>query len=195
MLSVKQKILRFAYPVLEFFGKHLKMKAGYATNKNNIVPNTAWPLATITLNNGSAISIEAVANKKVLIVNTASNCGYTQQYDGLEKLYQLKKDKLIIIGFPCNDFKEQEQDNDEKIAEFCKINFGVSFPLSKKVSVVNNQQQHQLYNWLSNPEKNGWCNLTPEWNFSKYLIDENGKLLAYFGPGITPEDSKLVDLL
>ncbi|MGG9971080.1 glutathione peroxidase [Ferruginibacter sp. SUN002] len=132
-------------------------------------------------------------NKKVLIVNTASNCAYTNQYSDLEKLYQLHKDKLVVLAFPANDFKEEEKGSDEEIAGFCKINFGISFPIMQKSVVVKKSNQHEVYQWLTNTEKNGWNKQRPTWNFAKYLINENGILTHYFEPSVSPLSEEVLN--
>ena len=100
--------------------------------------------------------------------------------------------KLVIIGFPANDFKEQEKSSDEEIEQFCKLNFGVSFPLMKKSSVKKNDLQNEVFRWLSDPARNGWNRRGPVWNFSKYLVNEEGKLINYFGPAISPMDKTVM---
>jgi len=93
---------------------------------------------------------------------------------------------LVIIGFPANDFKEQEKGDDEEIAAFCKINYGVTFPLAKKSSVISGPSQNIIFHWLSHAKENGWLNRQPTWNFSKYLVNEEGVLTHYFDPGVSP---------
>ncbi len=122
----------------------------------------------------------------MLLINTASDCGYTGQYKELEKLYQQYKQRLMIIGFPANDFKEQEKGSDEEIAEFCRINYSVTFPLMKKSTVVKSPEQNPVFQWLTDKNKNGWNNQPPTWNFSKYLVNEEGILTSYFDPSISP---------
>ncbi len=135
--------------------------------------------------NGSEIDFAAFKGKKILIVNTASHCGYTKQYDGLEKLYQKYKDRLIVIGFPCNDFLFQEPGNAEEIASFCKLNYGVTFPLAKKIT-VKGRKTAPLYIWLMNKKYNHLKDSKIKWNFQKYLINENGALTDVFDPDIEP---------
>jgi len=130
-----------------------------------------------------------------LLVNTASDCGYTNQYDDLQKLYEENKDKLVIIGFPANDFKEQEKGSDEEIAQFCKLNFGVSFPLMKKSTVIKSPQQNTIFQWLTDSTKNGWNNKPPRWNFTKYLVNEEGMLTDYFGSSIPPMSKDVIDAI
>lgn len=121
-----------------------------------------------------------------MIVNTASNCGYTNQYAELQKLSERFNEDLIVIAFPANDFKEQEKGTDEEIAQFCQVNYGISFPLAKKSKVVKGNGQNKVFQWLTHKELNGWNDKEPSWNFSKYLIDEDGNLSHYFDPAISP---------
>lgn len=154
-------------------------------NRNNVRPLRSFYSLSARLNNNTELNFDSLKGKKVLLVNTASDCGYTNQYEDLQKLFQTTKDKLIVIGFPANDFKEQEKGNDEEIAQFCKINFGVTFPLAKKSS-VKGENQNEIFKWLSDKNKNGWNNKQPSWNFSKYLVNEQGLLTHYFDPAISP---------
>jgi glutathione peroxidase len=121
-----------------------------------------------------------------LLVNTASDCGYTNQYDDLQKLYKEHHDKLTVIAFPANDFQQQEKGRDEEIGNFCKMNFGVTFPIALNSSVVKGNEQQKIFQWLTDKTKNGWNNKPPSWNFSKYLINEEGILTNYFDPAISP---------
>ncbi len=130
-----------------------------------------------------------------MLVNTASDCGYTGQYDDLQKLSEKYKDRLVVIGFPANDFKEQEKGTDEEIAAFCKINFGVSFPLMKKSSVKKGPEQNPVFQWLTDPAKNGWSKQPPSWNFCKYLVDEEGRLTHYFASTIEPLSTHITSAL
>ena len=124
-------------------------------------------------------------------MNTASDCGYTAQYDDLQKMYMENKDKLIILGFPSNDFGNQEKGNDEEIAQFCKINFGITFPLMKKTVVKKTSAQNSVFRWLTDKKENGWNDHQPDWNFSKYFVNEEGILTHYFGPSISPQEAGL----
>ena len=141
------------------------------------------------------MNFEKFRGKKVLLVNTASDCGYTGQYDELEKLYKQFQNKLVILGFPANDFKEQEKGTDEEIAQFCKINYGVTFPLIKKSSVIRGTEQNEVFQWLSDKSKNGWNDQQPTWNFAKYLVNENGVLTNYFAPSLSPLDETIVNAI
>jgi glutathione peroxidase len=176
---------RFIYRLLMKFSKK---KTGVSMLINTAQLKPAIPFYTLhaVKNNGQDFSFETLKGKKVLLVNTASACGYTPQYEELEKLYEGHKEHLAIIAFPANDFGAQEQGSDEQIAQFCKINFGVTFPLMKKSGVIKNGEQNPVFEWLTNKAKNGWNEQQPTWNFCKYLIDEQGTLQAFFGQGVSP---------
>jgi glutathione peroxidase len=143
---------------------------------------------------GGTIDFSAFKGKKILIVNTASKCGYTPQYDGLEKLYKENQEKLVIIGFPANNFGKQEPGTNEEIGEFCKKNYGVTFPMAAKVDVVGDEM-HPLFKWLTTKEENGVLDSKVEWNFSKFLIDEEGKLVTMFPSKVTPESEEIAKYL
>lgn len=139
---------------------------------------------------GGTINFKKYKGKKILVVNTASKCGYTPQYEGLEKLYKEHKDKLVVVGFPANNFGGQEPGSDEEIKEFCKVRFGVTFPLASKVEVVGDNT-HPLFKWLTTKEQNGVLDAKVKWNFTKFLLDENGKLLASFDSKVTPQSEEI----
>lgn len=143
---------------------------------------------------GGVIDFSQFKGKKILIVNTASMCGYTPQYEGLEKLYEQHKDNLVIVGFPSDNFGGQEYQNDSEIKSFCQKNFGVTFPLTTRVD-VKGEGATPIFKYLSNKEENGVLDATISWNFNKFLIDENGKLIAYFDSKVTPESPELLKYL
>lgn len=128
---------------------------------------------------GDTIHMKSFEGKYVLCVNVASRCGFTPQYKSLQKLYEQYHDKLVIIGFPCNKFLNQEPGTAEDIASFCEKNYGVTFPLSEKID-VKGTDQHPIYAWLTNKEYNGVDNASVSWNFNKFLISPEGKWLAHF---------------
>ncbi len=132
--------------------------------------------------------------KKILLVNTASECGFTPQYEDLQKLAAAYPEKLVVIGFPANDFGGQEPGSNTEITSFCKKNYGVTFPLFEKIS-VKGETMHPLYQWLSDPKKNGWNDKAPNWNFCKYLLDEEGKLVKFFPSRVNPMSNEITDLL
>jgi glutathione peroxidase len=135
---------------------------------------------------GNTIDFSDFKGKKILIVNTASQCGYTPQYEELEKLYEEYKDKLVIVGFPANNFGQQEPGSNEEIHEFCKKNYGVTFPMAEKVS-VKGDDIHPLFKYLSDEAiKSGAAEPVIKWNFTKFLVDENGKLVKVFPSKVKP---------
>jgi len=141
---------------------------------------------------GTEFDLSQLKGKKVLVVNTASKCGFTPQYEGLEKLYeQYGGDRFVIIGFPANNFLNQEPGSNEEIATFCEKNYGVSFPMMSKVS-VKGDDMCKVYQWLTEKSQNGVLDSEVSWNFQKYLIDENGKLVATYPPKTKPDDEKIV---
>ncbi|HRH49049.1 MAG TPA: glutathione peroxidase [Panacibacter sp.] len=194
-MTLRQSLLKTFYPVLMFTSKVFAGNNAILQNQANAKPLTSFYNLKAVNNKGQTINFETFKGKKVLIVNTASNCGYTGQYEELEKLQDQYKAKLVIIGFPANDFKDQETGTDEDIAAFCKTNFGVSFLLMKKSTVIKTAQQNEVFQWLTDKNKNGWNSRPPEWNFSKYLVDENGILLSYFPPAISPLDNAITAAL
>jgi len=140
----------------------------------------------VTLNTGATVLLRQWRGKKLLLVNTASECGYTAQYGELQQLQDKYSTTLQVLGFPSNDFKNQEPGSDAAIAQFCQRNFGVTFPLVTKSQVTKGTHQHPVYLWLTQPQQNGWNDKAPSWNFSKYLVNEHGVLTHYFGPGVSP---------
>ena len=143
---------------------------------------------------GGTIDFSAFKGKKILIVNTASKCGYTPQYEGLEKLYKTYKDKLVIVGFPANNFGGQEPGTNTEIGEFCKKNYGVSFPMAAKVSVKGDDTA-PIYKWLCNKAENGVLDAEIGWNFGKFLLDEKGNLIQYFPSKVTPMSEEITGKL
>jgi glutathione peroxidase len=149
---------------------------------------------TINSIDGELINFNTFKGKKILVVNVASNCGFTSQYKALEDLSQQYKDSLVILGVPCNQFGGQEPKNEVEIIEFCKSNYGVTFLMSEKVHVKGNNQ-HPLYSWLTNKKKNGSSSSSVKWNFQKYLIDNNGKLINYFYSTTSPTSPKITSII
>ncbi|WP_400191495.1 glutathione peroxidase [Hymenobacter sp. B81] len=185
MASFRQKLLKKLYPAI--------MRLTKSSDRGKVLESPQPAAAPVPfyqlggqLNNGQELSFEQLKGKQVLLVNTASNCGYTGQYAELQQLSEQFADELVILGFPANDFAEQEKADDKTIEQFCQVNFGVSFPLMKKSVVVKQPQQHPVYQWLSDARRNGWNEQAPDWNFAKYLISEDGRLTHYFGPAVSP---------
>lgn len=143
---------------------------------------------------GGTIDFSRFKGKKILIVNTASKCGFTPQYAELEKLYEQYKDKLVIVGFPANNFMFQEPKGNKEIAEFCQKNYGVTFPMAAKIS-VKGKDMASIYRWLTNKDYNHFQNSSVKWNFQKYLIDEEGKLVAIFSSKTKPLSDEVVQAI
>jgi glutathione peroxidase len=141
---------------------------------------------------GNRFELSSLKGKKVLVVNTASKCGLTPQYEQLQNLFETYGDKkFTIVGFPANNFANQEPGSNDEIAEFCQKNYGVEFPMMSKVS-VKGDDIHPVYQWLTKKSKNGVLDSEIGWNFQKYLIDENGQLVDMVDPKTKPDDEKIV---
>ena len=141
---------------------------------------------------GNTFDFSTLKGKKIMIVNTASECGSTPQYRDLEAIYEKYKDQnFIIVGFPANNFGAQEPGSDEQIASFCKKNYGVTFPMMSKIS-VKGKDMHEVYQFLTQKSKNGLQDSEVAWNFQKYLIDENGELVKVIQPQTLPTDREII---
>lgn len=137
--------------------------------------------------NGDAIGMKDYQDKTIIVVNTASKCGLTPQYEGLEKLYQKYKDQgLIVLGFPCNQFANQEAGSSDEIQEFCQVNYGVSFPIFEKID-VNGKDAHPIFKYLKSNLSGGIFGSKIKWNFTKFVIDKQGNPIKRFGPTTKPE--------
>ena len=143
---------------------------------------------------GELIDLNQAKGKKLLIVNTASKCGFTNQYAELQKLHENYSESLVVLGVPCNQFGKQEPGNTAEINEFCELNYGISFKLTEKVDVKGGKQ-HPLYAWLTQKKLNGVKNSSVKWNFQKYLIDEEGKLIDFYYSITKPMSSKIIGKL
>jgi glutathione peroxidase len=148
---------------------------------------------TVTSIDGETFPLSQLKGKKVMVVNTASKCGLTPQYEALEKLYkEYGGEKFTIIGFPANNFMSQEPGTNEEIMEFCTKNYGVTFPMMSKIS-VKGDDIHPLYQWLTKKSENGVLNDNVSWNFQKFLIDENGKMVKSISPRQKPDSEEIVN--
>ena len=185
-MTVKQQILKQLYKLIMLKGKLFPSAFDTQKNELHMAGLQSFYDLTTTANNGSTVNFAEFKGKKIIIVNTASNCGYTAQYDELETLYRQYKNKLIVLAFPANDFQNQEQGNDDSIAQFCRLNYGISFPIMQKSSVVKSNDQNPVFKWLSYDSCNGWCHQQPTWNFCKYIVDEDGNLTHFFSQNISP---------
>lgn len=159
-----------------------------ATETNQTAQANGFHSFKIESLDGKEIDFSKFKGKKVLVVNTASECGYTPQYADLQKLHETHGDQVVILGFPANNFGGQEPGSKEQIAEFCQKNYGVTFQMMEKVS-VKGDDQHPLYQWL---KKNSPNHEEPGWNFSKYLIDENGKVVAFYPSKVKPMGEEIL---
>jgi glutathione peroxidase len=172
-----------------FFGKKKQtMESGTKPAKSSIYN------ISITDSDGKAVQLSQYKGPKILIVNVASDCGWTPQYEDLQLLHEKYGNKLAVLGFPCNDFGGQEPGSEKEIKFFCTENYSVTFPLFSKVSIVGSPI-HPLYKWLSDENQNGWNNKLPEWNFWKYLIDEEGNLINYYSQHVNPFDEEIIGRL
>ena len=164
----------------------MAMIAGFAYSQNSFYDFKVKDI------NGKDFDLSSLKGKKVLVVNTASKCGNTPQYEQLEQLYEKYGDKkFVIIGFPANNFGGQEPGTNAEIEEFCNKNYGVTFPMMSKISVKGGDM-HPLYKWLTSKNENGVLDSEVAWNFQKYLIDENGKLVKTVAPKVKPDDEQVV---
>lgn len=193
-MTLRQRVLKVIYPAWMWYAKLRGKNVTALSNKDKQPPVSFYSLKA-TANNGAEVDFSQYKGKKVLLVNTASDCGYTDQYNDLQKLYEDNKDKLVILGFPANDFKEQEKGSDEEIAQFCKLNYGVSFPLMKKSSVIKGPGQNSVFLWLTDSSQNGWNTKAPSWNFAKYIVNEEGVLTNYFGSSVSPSGSAIMSAI
>lgn len=174
------------------FFKKITSGKTIALNNNSVKPPVSFYSLQTELINGEILSFDKLKGKKVLLVNTASDCGFTNQYADLQKLYQHSKEDLEIIAFPANDFKEQEKGSNEEIEKFCTSNYFIRFKLAKKTSVIKTDLQNPVFQWLSRKENNGWNDQPPTWNFSKYLVNEEGMLTHFFEPVVSPVSEEVI---
>lgn len=167
-----------------------------STNKSNSALPKAEGIYQFKVKtiDGQEISLEKFKGKKLLLVNVASECGYTPQYKNLQALQDKYKDKLVVIGFPANNFGGQEPGTATEIKSFCTKNYNVTFQMMDKIS-VKGADTHSLYKWLCNKEENGVTSEAPGWNFCKYLIDENGKIVKFFPSKVDPLSADITSLL
>lgn len=186
---MRKVFLTIFYPFLMLFScKEVKNKPANASTTMN---TTSIYDLSMTSIDGTEINFSKYKGKRILIVNTASECGYTPQYKELQKLHEQYGDKLVVLGFPANNFGAQEPGSDKDIATFCEKNFGVTFQLFKKSDVVGNNR-NIVFKWLTDKAQNGWNTEEPQWNFSKYLVSEKGELLKVLSSSVSPLDEQIV---
>lgn len=172
-------------PALLFFFTFI-----FAPAQKDKVPKSIYDFKVEALDGGT-IDFARFKGKKILIVNTASECGYTPQYEDLQALHEKYKDKLVIVGFPSNDFGKQEPGSNSEIAAFCKKNYGVTFRMAAKIPVKGDDKA-AIYRWLTEKQYNNYDNTEVKWNFQKYLINEKGQLVAMFPSKVKPSDVELI---
>ncbi|KAA9355061.1 MULTISPECIES: glutathione peroxidase [Larkinella] len=154
---------------------------------NAVAPTKSLYDFTVNSIEGKTVPLKQYRGKKVVILNTASKCGFTPQFEKWEAFYKEHGDKVVVLGFPSNNFKSQDPGTNSEIAEFCKKNYGVSFPMFEKTEVLG-ENQAPLYKWLSDKSLNGWNDKVPTWNFCKYVINEKGELTHFFASKVLPTD-------
>lgn len=170
---------------------------GIFADKNEMATAPATTMAptkslydfTVNSLDGKPVALSGFKGKKVVILNVASKCGFTPQYADWEKFYKEHGDKVVVLGFPANNFGSQEPGSSDEIATFCQKNYGVTFPMFEKVDVVGDGQS-PLYKWLTTKSMNGWNDKVPTWNFCKYVINEKGELTHFFASKVKPEDDE-----
>lgn len=161
---------------------------------NDLQTRSIHDFSISALNSEEQIDFSSFKGKKILVVNVASKCGFTYQYKGLEELYQKYKEQLVVVGFPCNQFLGQEPGSDEKIAQFCALNYGVSFPMTTKIK-VKGKDAHEIYKWLTKKALNGKEDYKISWNFNKFLLDEDGRIIDHFPSKVKPMDERITGYL
>ncbi|WP_339905039.1 glutathione peroxidase [uncultured Cyclobacterium sp.] len=199
---MKSIFLAFAISVVALQFPLWNSQSNIPLNDHNMANNSIGALLEnnsiydFTLNNidGKPVKLSEYKGKKLLLVNVASKCGYTPQYEELQKLYEIYKGKLTILAFPANNFGGQEPGTSEDIKSFCSENYGVTFPIFEKIS-VKGVDKHPLYRWLSDKKLNGWNNEEPSWNFCKYFINEKGELVKFFPSKVKPMDKEIIELI
>jgi glutathione peroxidase len=189
------KKLKFIFAISAlsvFFSCISDNSASKTKNKTALSGDSTFYSFKIKSLEGEEIDFSKYKGKKVLIVNTASKCGFTPQYEELQKLHIQYGDKVTVLGFPCNQFGGQEPGSNSEIGEFCKKNYGVTFQMFEKVD-VKGENQHPLYKWLSTKSMNGWNDKAPGWNFGKYLINEKGELVDFYESTASPTGKKVLE--
>jgi glutathione peroxidase len=190
-----RKIYLLATSVLALACASSQERPANAPNPSSMSPNNSFYQFKMKTLDGKLIDFQEYKGKKVLLVNTASKCGYTPQYTELEQLWDSYKDKnVVVLGFPANNFMAQEPGTNDDIMDFCQKNYGVSFPVFEKIDVTGDKQ-HPLFKWLSHKDQNGWNDQAPSWNFCKYIINEKGELIGFYPSKVKPLDKEIVEKL
>ncbi|MCX6296415.1 MAG: glutathione peroxidase [Bacteroidetes bacterium] len=179
--------------LIYFLLKSFSPKKVFSKPKNSSMPENTRSFYNFQLRSidGKEIDFSTYKGKKVLVVNTASECGYTPQYDELQKLHEKYGDNITVLAFPTNNFGKQEPGTNSEIVTFCKKNFNSTFQLFEKIDITKNE----LYKWLSDKNQNGWNTELPKWNFCKYMINEKGELLNYYSSAVSPLSDEILKML
>ena len=187
-------LITIMFGIFNFFGTDAGSTKAWEAVRMQENPKTIYQF-TMNDIDGKPVSLSEYKGKVVLIINVASKCGYTPQYEGMEKFYEENKDKgIVILAFPANNFLSQEPGTDAEIKEFCTEKYNVTFPVFSKIS-VKGKDQAALYKFLTENEENGVMDSSVKWNFQKYLIDREGRLVTYFSPGTKVTDQEVADAL
>jgi glutathione peroxidase len=193
-MTILQKMNKAIYPLLKAAGSFLGFKGKKLLNRANAAPAKPIYSLEVNTNMGKAVNFDIFRGKHLLIANTASQCGYTAQYAELQQLQDKYAGTLTVLAFPANNFGQQEQGANSEIAEFCAVNFGVKFPVMLKSDVVG-AEKNAVFSWLTDPAQNGWNSKEPSWNFCKYLVGPDGKLLGFFESAVSPLDEEIQNLV
>ncbi|WP_113925365.1 glutathione peroxidase [Cognataquiflexum aquatile] len=191
---MKKILFTFAIIALAFTGFIQKQEPVNNVSPDEMVMEKSFYDFKMKDINGQEVDFSQFKGKKLLLVNVASKCGYTKQYEDLQKLHQEHGDEVTIIGFPANNFGGQEPGTNEEIKEFCSSKFGVTFMMMDKISVKGDDKA-PLYKWLSDKDLNGWNDKEPTWNFCKYFINEKGELVKFFASSVKPMDEEILKLI
>ncbi|MCH6233314.1 glutathione peroxidase [Cognataquiflexum rubidum] len=191
---MKKILFAFAIIALAFTGFIQKQEPVNNVSPDEMVMEKSFYDFKMKDINGQEVDFSQFKGKKLLLVNVASKCGYTKQYEDLQKLHQEHGDEVTIIGFPANNFGGQEPGTNEEIKEFCSSKFGVTFMMMDKISVKGDDKA-PLYKWLSDKDLNGWNDKEPTWNFCKYFINEKGELVKFFASSVKPMDEEILKLI
>lgn len=194
-MTIKQRMMQAAYPIVMWLSSFKNKATKIKTNTSMLLPAEPIYSFKADLIKENKFLMASLQGKKILFVNTASDCGFTNQYEELEQLYKKYEGRLVVLGFPSNDFQQQESGSNETIASFCKLIFGISFPMMKKSVVIKSNTQNEVFNWLSDAHKNGWNNQAPSWNFCKYLVNEDGVLTHYFDSAVSPMSTEVFEAI
>lgn len=194
---MKKQVLIITLAIVSILGfmsfriiKHLfSDKKAVATKPSNVTVKGSFYDFKMNSLDGKPFDFSQFKGKKIVLINTASKCGYTPQYADWQKFHETYGSKVVVIGFPANNFGGQEPGSNGEIASFCQKNYGVTFQMMEKISVVGSDQ-HPLYQWLSKKDLNGWNDKAPTWNFCKYVIDEKGEVINFFASGVKPTDTE-----